>query len=143
MEGQLGKLRKGIHPKTGAALPPPVELDPVAPPIRRTAEEDEHKPPDGFYEYVPVILPRTVTSNSGGGPSTAERREALLERIKAKERTMNTEAALWEPCATTGPSKDSTGKATACPTGNATGSMAATCPTRNASGSTAATCPNE
>ena len=94
IEGQLRKLRKGIHPNTGAALPPPVELDPVAPPIRRTVEEDEHTPPDGFYEYVPIILPRNVTSNSGGGPSTAERREALLERIKANERTMNTDAAL-------------------------------------------------
>ena len=28
MEGELRKLRNGIHPKTGAVMPPPMELDP-------------------------------------------------------------------------------------------------------------------
>lgn len=131
MEGQIRKFRKGIHPKTGVALPPSVEMDLVIPPIRRIAEEDEHKPPDVFYGYVPAILPRAVISNSGGGPSTVERREAMLERTKAKGRTMNTDAATREPCATLGLSRDNIGEATTCPTGNAIGSTAAICPTMN------------
>ena len=118
MEGQLRKLRKGIHPKIGAALLPAVELDLVIPPTRSNTVVDEHKPPDGFYQYVPVSLPTVVPSSSGGGPSTSERQMALLERIRAKERTMRTDVATREP------------RATSCPSGSST-DMVAHCPARS------------
>ena len=45
MEEQLRKLRKGIHPKTGAALLPAVELEPVVPPTRCNEDDEERKQP--------------------------------------------------------------------------------------------------
>ena len=87
MEGQLRKLRKGIHPKTRASLPPAVELEPVVPPTRSHECEVVHKQPEGFYEYVPASFPAAMPADSGLGPSTSDRQRALLERIRAKERT--------------------------------------------------------
>ena len=95
-----GNSEKGIHPKTGAALLPAMELDPVIPPARGNVVEDEHKPLDGFYEYVFFSLPKVVPLNSGEGPSTSDRQMALLERIRAKERTMRTDSVTREPRAT-------------------------------------------
>ena len=85
MEGQLRKLRNGIHPKTGAALPHPVELDPVVMPIKENGTYVVHRPPDGFYTYVPVDLPHATTVPAAGGMSSTDRRKALHDRIKAKE----------------------------------------------------------
>lgn len=106
MEGQLRKLRKGIHPKIGAALPPSVEFEPIVPSTRGNADQYEHKPPDGFYAYVPVISPSAVPSGSGGGPSTSERHMALLERIRAKERATCNKVDTREPCAIAATSGD-------------------------------------
>ena len=108
MEGQLRKLRNDIHPKTGAWLPPSVELEPVVVPARRTTDEVEHKAPDGFYTYVPVALPTATLSCNAEGLSATDRREAMLNRIRAKERAMSNDVDLWEPCATMTTSKDST-----------------------------------
>ena len=85
MEGQLRKLRKGIHPKTGSSMPAAVEMDPVAPPTRSGKEEDEHVTPHGFYEYVPAALPAAQPVSAMHGPSTADRQMAMLERIRAKQ----------------------------------------------------------
>lgn len=87
MEGQLRKLRKGIHPKSGASLLPAVEIEPVVPPTRSHEGEVVHKQPEGFYEYVLASFPAARPADSGLGPSTADRQRALLERIRAKERT--------------------------------------------------------
>ena len=75
MEGQLRKLRNGIHPKTGAWLPPPVELDPVVMPVREIASEVEHKVLDGFYVYEPVALPLATSSDGAVAPSITDRRK--------------------------------------------------------------------
>ena len=66
MEGQLRKLRNGIHPKTGAVLPPPIELDPVSRPVKANASEEERKLPDGFYFYEPSVI-QTATPNDDAG----------------------------------------------------------------------------
>ena len=60
MEGQLRKLRSGVHPKTGELLPPAVELDPVILPIMVKADGVEHKPLDGFYLCEPVVYPSAI-----------------------------------------------------------------------------------
>ena len=86
MEGQLRKLRNGIHPKTGACLPPPVELDPVVMQVRETASDEGHKVPEGFYVYEPIVLPPAATATVAEGQSSTDRRKALLDRIRAKER---------------------------------------------------------
>ena len=86
MDGQLRKLRNGIHRKTGVSLPPAVDLEPFVPPTRSHEGEEVHKQPEGFYEYVPASFPAAMPAESGRGPSTSDRQRALLERIRAKER---------------------------------------------------------
>ena len=81
-----GTFERESTPKTGADLQPAVELDPVSPPTRSNMVVEEHKPPEGFYEYIPINLPTAVPASSGGGPSTADRQAAMLERITMKER---------------------------------------------------------
>ena len=85
MEGQLRKLRNGIHPKTGALLPPAVGLDPVVLPLMMSADEAEHKPPGGFYLYEPVVQPTATAIAYAGGLSCNDRQAALRDRIRAKE----------------------------------------------------------
>ena len=67
MEGQLRKLRNGVHPRTGACLPLAVELDPVIRPTRATEDDPDRTKPEGFYEYVPAISPPAVASDSMPG----------------------------------------------------------------------------
>ena len=149
MEGQLRKFRKGIHPKTGTVLLLAVELEPDVPPTRNNEEEEEeeHKLPDGFYEYVPAALPKAVPADSGQGQSTSDRQKALLERVRAKERTSTatmdtagstaTAVRTSEPCATVPQAivTNDTGSSTV---------MVAHCPTRcvtlDTAGSTAEWC---
>lgn len=85
MEGQLRKLRNGIHPKTGECLPQAVELDPVVVSLEGSSQDEQRKPPDGFYVYVPADLKPEAAAVVEGGPSSIERRLAFLDRIRAKE----------------------------------------------------------
>ena len=89
MEGQLRKLRNGIHPKTGECLPQAVELDPVVVSMKASSRDEQSKPPDGFYVYVPANLRPVATAVVEGGQSSTERRLALLNRIRAKELAHN------------------------------------------------------
>ena len=89
MEGQLRKLRNNIHPKTGVAIPWPVEVDKYTLPIVATIVSDDHVPPDGFYEYVPTVFPVAAASNSNDAD---DRKRRLRERIKAKEQMRENEA---------------------------------------------------
>ena len=73
------------HPKTGAALPHPIELDPVVMPIRGNDTDDVHRPLDGFYTYVPVDLRRAAPIPVAQGMSSTNRWKALHDRIKATE----------------------------------------------------------
>ena len=66
---QLRKLRNGTHPKTGASLPQAVELDPVIMPVTVNGNEVAHRPPDGFYVYVPAGLASVATAAAAGGPA--------------------------------------------------------------------------
>jgi len=85
MGGQLRKLRNGTHPKTGASLPQAVELDPVIMPVKVNGNEVAHRPPDGFYVYVPADLPSATTAAAAEGMSSTDRRKALHDRIRANE----------------------------------------------------------
>ena len=85
MEGQLRKLRGGIHPKTGESLPQAVELDPVIVSFKASGQEEQSEPPDGFYVYVPEVLKAAAPVAVADGPSSTERRTALRDRIRAKE----------------------------------------------------------
>lgn len=85
MEGQLRKLRNGIHPKTGEDLPPAVELDPVFVSFRTNDQAEHSTLPDGFYHYVPENLRPCAPAEVAGAMSSTERRLALLDRIRAKE----------------------------------------------------------
>ena len=87
MEGQLRKLRNGTHPKTGASLPMAVELDPVVMLLKVNGNEAAHRPPDGFNVYVPADLTPVTTAAPAEGMSSTDRRKALRDRIRAKERT--------------------------------------------------------
>ena len=81
MEGQLRKLRNGIHPKTGACLPEAVVLD--IDPKLISAREDEHRVmPEGFYTYVAVEPPPPIPSDSA---VAARRWDDLRARIREKE----------------------------------------------------------
>ena len=82
MEGQLRKLRNNIHPKTGARLPDPVEVDVDTMPDKPFVECPTHSPPEGFYEYVPQVFPAAQASDS---QLAAERRKQFLERTRAKD----------------------------------------------------------
>ena len=82
MEGQLRKLRNNTHPKTGAWLPDPIELDIVAKPSRIYKDDPDKVKPEGFYVYVPAILPPAIASDSTSG---AERWKQLVARINGKE----------------------------------------------------------
>ena len=73
MEGQLRKLRMGIHPKTRAALPTAIEVDPVLPPARSNDGDEERVRPLGFYEYVPEIFLAARPACTALGSSTAVR----------------------------------------------------------------------
>jgi hypothetical protein len=81
MEGQLRKLRDGTHPKTGASLPPAVELNPVIVSFRTDDSEGRNPPPEGFYAYVPETF---KVATPAVEDSTAKRL-AFLDRIRAKE----------------------------------------------------------
>ena len=81
MEGQLRKLRDGTHPKTGAILPPAVELNPVIVSFRTDGQEEGNLLPDGFYTYVPEVFKVAAPA----AESSTEKRLAFLERIRAKE----------------------------------------------------------
>lgn len=85
MEGQLRKLRNNTHPKTGAWLPPAIELDPIVLPRRVSADEAEQKPPDGFYRCEPVVQPAATPIVYAGGLSCKDRQVALRDRVRAKE----------------------------------------------------------
>ena len=45
----------------------------------------EHKPPDGFYLYEPVVYPPATAVVSAEGQSCSDRQAARLDRIRAKE----------------------------------------------------------
>ena len=60
MEGQLRKLRNDIHTKTGERLPQAVELDPVVVTLKVGNHDEQSKPPDGFYSYVPEVFKPAV-----------------------------------------------------------------------------------
>ena len=75
----------GIHPKTMAALPMAVVVDPVVPPPRNNEGETEQARPDGFYEYVPEVFPAAQPACTSSSLTTAARQQALLERIRAKQ----------------------------------------------------------
>ena len=79
MEGQLRKLRHGIHPKTLEWLPPAIALDLDLRPVK--ADVDKVMP-EGFYTYVAVEPPPLIPSDSN---VTAMRRDELRARIKIKE----------------------------------------------------------
>jgi hypothetical protein len=89
MEGQLRKLRNNIHPKTGEAIPWPMEVDKDTAPIVATNVDVDHVPPDGFYQYVPTVFPVATASNS---IDADDRKRRLRERIKAKEQMRENEA---------------------------------------------------
>ena len=80
MQGQLKKLRNGIHPKTGKTPPIAVELHVQN---RATVEDATGGDNKGFYVYQPETFAAPKPSNS---QDTAVRRQALLERIRAKEK---------------------------------------------------------
>ena len=85
MEGQLRKLRNGIHPKTGARLPEAVALDVDMNLVsaRGGPREDVREVmPEGFYPYVAVVPPPPVPSDSA---LTARRWDELKARIRHKE----------------------------------------------------------
>lgn len=116
MEGQLRKLRNGIHPKTGEHLPKAVELDPVVVSLRASNMDVQSKPPDGFYTYVPADEKPVATVVVEGGLSSTERRLAFLDRIRAKERANShnqgkvlSEGPAEQPtCSNTGHTSDNT-----------------------------------
>ena len=84
MEGQLRKLRNGIHPKTGASLPMAVVLD--LDPKLIAERKDEHKVmPEGFYTYVAAEPPPLIPSDSA---AAARRWGELRARIRGKELLM-------------------------------------------------------
>ena len=68
MAGQLRKLRNNTHPRTGARLPDPVEVDEgsitamkgyysrIVPP-EPSADWINQSPPEGFYFYEPEAFP--------------------------------------------------------------------------------------
>ena len=72
MEGRLGKLRNNTHPKTGARLPDPVEMDEgsitavkgnysrIVPPAP-SFETFHQSPPEGFYFYDTLGVPSSIT----------------------------------------------------------------------------------
>ena len=86
MEGQLRQLRNGIHPRTGAGLPPAIEFDDEPPPSRDENIEDERTRPDGFYKYAPTMSMPALTPIVHNGMTSTDRRAAFHERIKAKEK---------------------------------------------------------
>ena len=79
MEGQLRKLRNGIHPKNMEWLPPAVAIDSDPKPVKADANKVV---PEGFYEYVAVEPPPPIPSDSN---VAAMRRNELRDRIKVKE----------------------------------------------------------
>ena len=89
MEGQLRKLRNNTHPKTGKAMPWPTEVDKVTAPVVASSIDANHVPPDGFYRYVPTVLPVAAASSS---TDADDRKKRLRERIKAKEQLRDNEA---------------------------------------------------
>ena len=63
-------------------------------PVRVIASEVEHKVPEGFYVYEPVVLPTATSTADAGVPSSTDRRKALLDRIRAKERANGTQGEV-------------------------------------------------
>ena len=54
-------------------------------PIKENGTDVVHKPPGGFYTYVPVDLPHATTVLAAEGFTAQIGEKALRERIKAKE----------------------------------------------------------
>ena len=81
MEGQLRKLRNCIHPKTGASLPPAVEMDCEEQINSRSSGDGQDAPPEGFYKYVAAESPVAAPSDPD---VSAKRRDEFINRIYSK-----------------------------------------------------------
>ena len=93
MAGQLRELRHNTHPKTGARLPDPVEVDEgsitamkvycsrIVPP-EPSADWINQSPPEGLYFYEPEAFPAALLSDSR---HAADRGRQLHERVRIKE----------------------------------------------------------